>query len=415
MSTDVSPNFGANYGPETTAAEPLLIALVGPDIERRHAVAKALADSGRATVREFRSYPAGSDDLQLLLEQSFDVILVDLDSDQTAALELVESVKASRTSTVMVYSQKDDARLAINFMRAGAREYLLLPLEQGVVEEALARTTHIDRARTRAAENPLGRLLVFLGAKGGSGVTTVACNLAIALARDSEKTTLLIDLAAPIGDAALTLGISAEYSTEDAFQNANRLDAGFLERLVTRHSSGLFVLAAPSKIAEVEASKLAIDKLIAVARHKFDHVVVDVGSRIDVADTALFREATTIYLVTLTGISDLRNSNRVISQFFTAGSPALEIVVNRFEQRLIGGVGEESVVKALGKQIRWKIPDDQQAVREMMNGETGQSKTRISRLCLEMAGAITGNTGSEEKNKGQEKIKGQEKKKGFDF
>ena len=81
------------------------------------------------------------------------------------------------------------------------------------------------------------------------------------------------------------------------------------------------MLAAPTKVPEVEVSKGAIDKLIAIARHEFDQVIVDVGSRIDEAAKVLFEDASTIYLITQTGISELRNSNRLISQFFTDGSP----------------------------------------------------------------------------------------------
>ncbi len=376
------------------------VALIGPEEGRRWALAKALAETGRAKVREFHSYPAGRGDFQWLLEQSFDAIILDLDSDPDVALELVERVNASDAATIMVYSEKADTKLAGCFMRAGAREYLLLPLEQGIVEEALVRTAAILRPKAPSAEKALGKLLVFLGAKGGTGVTTIACNLAIALARESDQSTLLIDLAAPIGDVALALGIAADYSTADALGNADRLDTSFLQGLLVKHRSGVFVLAAPSEIPEVEASKDAIDKLITVARRKFDHVIVDVGSRIDAASTALFKKASTIYLVTQTGISELRNSNRFISQFFTEGDPTLEIVINRFEPRLLAGVHEDVVTKALGRPVRWKIPDDQDAAREKQCGETGLGTTRVSRLSLEMASSITGRPVPQEKKRG---------------
>ena len=240
------------------------------------------------------------------------------------------------------------------------------------------------------AKKTLGRVLVFTGAKGGSGVTTVACNIAIALAQTPDQRVLLIDLALPIGDAALCLGISAGYSTEDAFRSINRLDGTLLQNLLVKHRSGVFVLAAPTKIPEVEVSKGAIDKLIAVARRAFDEVIVDVGSRIDVAAKALFEDASTVYLVTQTGISELRNSNRLISQCFPEGSPNLEIVINRFDSRFHETVNEEVIVKALGRPVRWKLPNDQSAARAMQSGDIGLRETRLSRISLEMASSITG-------------------------
>ena len=99
-----------------------------------------------------------------------------------------------------------------------------------------------------------GKVLVFLGAKGGSGVTTLACNYAVALAQESSQSTLLIDLDLPLGDAALNLGIAAEYSTVNALQDSGRLDASFLSKLLVKHSSGVSVLAAPGKFPRYQAS-----------------------------------------------------------------------------------------------------------------------------------------------------------------
>ena len=193
----------------------------------------------------------------------------------------------------------------------------------------------------RAPQEAGGQLLVFLGAKGGAGVTTLACNFAVSLAQESGQSTLLIDLDLPLGDAALNLGIVAEYSTINALQDAGRLDRRFLDKLLIKHSSGVSVLAAPGKFPQYQATNEAIDKLMAVARQEFDNVVVDVGSRLDLTDTALFKDASAIYLVTQAGIPELRNSNRLISQFFTAGGPKLEIVINRYEPRSLG-VAEET-------------------------------------------------------------------------
>jgi len=387
---------------DAVAPPPLSVALIGPDEQTRILVAKALADTRRTVIREFNSYPPESEHLRRLLA-SFDVVVLDLDSDPDLVLELVEETGASDSAAIMVYSEKNDPKLAIRLMRAGTREYLLLPFERGAVAEALARITAALDDRALEASNPqgkkaLGGLHVFLGSKGGSGVTTVACNVAIALAQRPEHRILLIDLALPIGDCALCLGISAGYSTEDALRNADRLDASLLHNLLVKHRSGVFVLAAPTKVPDIEVSKDAIDKLIAIARQEFDYVIVDVGSRIDVAAKVLFEDASTIYLVTQTGISELRNSNRLISQFFAEGSENLEIVINRFESRFLEPANEDVITKALGRPVRWKIPDDQDAARALQHGDGGIAETRTSRISLEMASSINGLPISQERH-----------------
>jgi Flp pilus assembly CpaE family ATPase len=394
-SAEVSQKNGLSHA-GGNGTKPLTVALIGPDEERRSAMATALGETRHAVVREFDSYPPEFEHLQRLLA-SFDILVLDIDSDPDAALELVRAANARNAATIMVYSLNADPRVAVRFMRAGAREYMLLPLEQGAASEALARTAKTLHEKARPSDGGPGKLLVFTGSKGGSGVTTVSCNVAIALAQRSEQKTLLIDLALPIGDAALCLGIAAGHSTEDALRSIDRLDANLLQTFLVQHRSGIFVLSAPTSVPEVEVSKEAIDKLIAIARREFDHVIVDVGSRIDVAAKVLFEQASTIYLVIQTGISELRNSNRLISQFFTEGSPNLEVVINRYDSRFHETVNEDVIAKALGKAVRWKLPNDQDAARALQSGENGFTESHISRISLEMANSITGHATAMEK------------------
>src|SRR3984957_1291737 len=230
---EVSTNFDTKRE-DAPGAELLSVALIGPDEEKRSAVARALAETQRADVREFDSYPPEVGNLHGLLA-AFDVVVLDLDSEPAVALELVERASTNDAATIMVYSENTDPKLAIRSMRAGAREYLLLPLEHDAVSEALARTETVLREKALPGARTVGGLHVFAGSKGGSGVTTVACNIAVALAEKSDQSILLIDLALPIGDAALCLGISAGYSTEDALREIDRLDASLLKNLLVQH------------------------------------------------------------------------------------------------------------------------------------------------------------------------------------
>jgi len=385
---------------DSLGSDLLSIALIGPDEQRRKAVSMAIADCRGGEVKEFSLYPAQLDNVPKLLETQFDVILIDLDSRPEYALELVESIGAQSQATVMVYSALSNPDLLVRCMRAGAREFLSLPFSPGSVAEALVRAS-ARRAATRPAKKASGKLLVFLGAKGGSGVTTLACNFAVALAQNPGQSTLLIDLDLPLGDAALNLGIVAEYSTVNALQNTGRLDANFLSKLLIKHSSGVSVLAAPGKFPQFNPTTEAIDKLLSVARQEFDNVVVDVGSRLDMTGTALFKHASVIYLVTQVGIPELRNSNRLISQFFTTGGPKLEIVINRWAPRALG-VAEEHITKALTRPAHWKIPDDYATVRRMQNTATplALEDSPISRTIRQMARSVSGEPEKAEKKKG---------------
>ncbi|HUD74954.1 MAG TPA: response regulator, partial [Terracidiphilus sp.] len=176
MNSDSSHYLDDQY-PDSLGSDVLSIALIGPDEDRRRAAASALANCQGGEIREFSSYPPSLDDVPKLLEQHYDVIIIDLDSNPEYALELVESICARGAATVMVYSTKADSELLVHCMRAGAREFLTLPFSQSTMAEALVRAS-ARRPATRASKKASGRLLAFLGAKGGDGATTLACNFA---------------------------------------------------------------------------------------------------------------------------------------------------------------------------------------------------------------------------------------------
>jgi Flp pilus assembly CpaE family ATPase len=400
MSAGISSNLETNYA-DSLGAELQSIALIGPDAERRAAVTSVLAKCHGAEVREFPSYPPALDDIPSLVKLAFDVIIIDLDSNPEYALKLVESICAKDTATVMVYSAMADEEMVTRCMRAGAREYLTAPFDQGNVAEALVRAAALPRPGPRPVKRNGGKVLVFFGAKGGSGVTTIACNYAIALAQESGQRTLLIDLGVPLGDAALNLGIATEHSTDDALHDAERLDSTLLHALLAKHDSGVSVLAAPSKVPEVPASNACIDKLMAVAQEEFEYVIVDVGSRVDLMGTTLFKGASRIYLVAQAGISELRNADRLISRYFSEGSPKLEIVVNRYEANS-PRVTEEQITTALGTPARWKIPDDYDGSRQMQSSESplSHADSPFSQLIVEMVSSVTERPVSREKKKG---------------
>jgi Flp pilus assembly CpaE family ATPase len=386
---------------ESPGVDGLSIALIGPDEERRKAAASTLAGCQGGVIHEFSTYPPSMSDVPKLLEQHHDVIIIDLDSRPEYALELVENLCANSTATVMVYSVKFDSDLLVRCMRAGAREFLALPFTQSTVADALARAS-ARRPAPRPAKKAGGRLMAFLGAKGGDGVTTLACNFAVSMAQESGQSTLLIDLDLPLGDAALNLGVVAEYSAINALQNATRLDSSFLSKLLVKHSSGVSVLAAPGKFPQFDASHEAIDKLLTIARQDFDNVVIDMGSRLDLMDTSLFKEGSTIYLVIQTGIAGLRNSNRLISQYFGTEVPRLEIVLNRFQSRS-QGVAEDQITKALTRPAQWKIPNDYAAVRRMQHTAVplALEDSPISRVIRQMTRAACGLPAIPEKGTGE--------------
>jgi pilus assembly protein CpaE len=201
----------------------------------------------------------------------------------------------------------------------------------------------------------------------------------------------LIDLAIPLGDVALNLGVQSEYSTVNALQAIDRLDASFLAKLLVKHSSGLEVLQGPGSFVPHQFTNEVIAKLIAVARQSFDYVVVDAGSRLDLTEMSLFKDASTIYLITQVGVAELRNSNRVISQLLGGAASKVEIVLNRHNPRSTT-VPEDYIAKVLTKPPKWKIPNDYSSVQRVQIEGTPlvPGRSPIAQIVEEMARAVTG-------------------------
>ncbi len=138
---------------EVTRSIRTSIALIGPDAARRSVVAKALATSDSRTVHEFPAYPARLSDLPRMLEEHFDIVMLDLDSDQGYALSIVAQISTISNATVMVYSTRNDPSLLMSSMRAGAREFLPIPAE--AVKEAGQSTEPVaEGAPETVAEEP---------------------------------------------------------------------------------------------------------------------------------------------------------------------------------------------------------------------------------------------------------------------
>jgi pilus assembly protein CpaE len=373
--------------------------LIVPHDGRRQTLANVVTGQQARVAREFREYPH-FEVVSDAVESEGDVVIVDLDGNAERALDLVENICANHPSvTVMVYSSRNDADLLLRCMRAGARELLTEPVLGSTMAEALVRAS-ARVLEVRRQKKALGKALVFTGAKGGSGVTTIASNFAVALAKETGSKVALLDGDLQLGDAALSLGMTPQYSIADALQNEHRIDSDFLSTLLAKHSSGLEVLAAPDTYRPGGFSESGTAKVLRILQNDFAYVVVDAGCS-PALNAELFALAETIYLVTQVNVPALRNSHRLISYF--SGLPVtskVEVVLNRFDSRL-RDIDEAGIAKALTQPARWRVPNDEAAVRRAQNTAVALATedSAVSRVLQEMARVACGKTPGPNKKK----------------
>lgn len=369
------------------------VAILDTDLQRRNAAAGVLSQISDVTVTQIQSFPQSVDDVSKILQSPYDVLLVNADCDQQFTLDLATDLADSSRTELMVYSSRPDMQLVIQLMHAGVREILTAPLDPAEITAAMERVSErFAAAHRESREN--GRVFVFMGSKGGCGVTTVAANFALAVAQESKGRTLLIDLGLPLGDAAINLGIKTQFSVFDALQQADRLDARLLSTMVAKHETGLEVLASPMVFYDEPAPMGSVDRLISVARGAYDFVVADIGTRLDLFGTSFFDKTTVVYLVSQVGITELLNANRMINRFFLTRNDSLQIVLNRFRPG-DSLFDERKVKEALTRPANWKIPDDYTAARRTRETATPMVliDSPIARTIRDIAKAAVGGGG----------------------
>ena len=386
--------------PDMAEVNPSVV-LVAPTYAHLRNLRRTLESQHATILREYTAYPSYAH-LPSILELDCDAVLVEIDSDMDLAMELVEAICDRKPLvTVMVYSGTQDPDRMVRSMRAGAREFLAGSFSPGVLQDALLRAA--ARRVEQSTKRAVGKLLVFWGVKGGAGVTTLATNFALALRAETASEVALLDLHPHLGDVAVLLGMTPRFTLTEALGNARRLDQEFVSTLVTEHSSGVSVLAAPDAYnSSLTVESRTVSKLVDVVRNRYPYVVIDAGRDLGNSAEHLFQMAGTIYLVTQLDIPSLRNTQRFISYLRQAGVQNVEVVVNRFEARKTE-FDDERLTKALGLPPKWKVPNDYSAAHRSSNAGSPLllERSPVAQTLRAMARAASGKPLAVEKKKKQ--------------
>lgn len=188
---------------------------------------------------------------EVVLQTSPDVVVVNIDQNEPVALSLIQSLKATHSSLgVIALSQRTDGQVILRAMRAGAGEFITTPIQIDELFQALERVSSIGLA---AGRNKPGVTIAVTGSSGGVGATTIAVNLACAMARDPGNSVVLVDLDLAVGDADVFLDTIPDYTLLDVAQNIARLDLAMLRKSLTKHDSGVYLLPRPIHLEDMDS------------------------------------------------------------------------------------------------------------------------------------------------------------------
>jgi len=372
----------------------LSVVIVAPDSEQR-TVLQVLVDSTSVAraVHSCASFPVAVTDpvVRRVQSASADVVLVDIPTDNPLpALRAVELLHQELPECALfAVGSIAQPQVIVNAMRAGAREFIERPTTTTDLLEAFVRLTTAQRKTRR--EETRGKIFPLVNAKGGSGATTVAVNLALAL-QAAHGNTALVDIA-PLGHCALHLNLKPLFSVGDAIRNLHRLDSSLLESFMTRHGGGVQLLAGPTTPVGTEPSTAEYAKLFDLLAGHFRYVVVDVSSRMDATTRLVSNLAQTVLLVAHTDVASLWSAARV-QQYLSEGGgrEKVQLVLNRF--RKIAGFSESDAEAAAGAKLLWKIPNQYFAVSTAIDRGVPllqQNHTEIGRSFTGLAARLTEN------------------------
>ena len=229
------------------------------------------------------------------------------------------------TTGVVIVAASLEPALMLDAMRAGVTEFLTAPVTAPDLSAAITRVT------TATAPTASGEVFAFLGAKGGVGTTTVATNVATALAQLADGSTILIDLHLAYGDAAVYLGTEPRFSVIDALENVHRLDKAFLGGLVGHARGGLSLLASSDRASATPVDSTSVRTLIESAARHYRYVVLDVP-RSDVMIDAL-EPSSRIVIVANQELATVRAATRLSAALRQRyGKDRLSVVVSRYRR-----------------------------------------------------------------------------------
>ncbi len=303
------------------------------------------------------------------------VAVLGLDNAE-AAFAVMRQLKGQGGVMLAVGANKD-ADTILKAMRAGASEFVV----DGDGEDL----TRAAKSLTRSNTHSLGRVTTLFPAKGGVGATAIATNLAGELHKSGERV-CLVDLDLHFGDVLSFLDLPGSYSIADVLANVHRLDRELLESSITRHTSGVYVLAQSDKLEEAENVKAtSIETLLSFLRAHFDRIVVDgVRGFTDITLAAL-DASDQVFVVLTQDVPAVRNAQRCLEIFRRLGyeESGVHLLLNRYQKS--SKLDAKVVHEAIGVPVSATLANDfAPLIRAINRGVLLRDEAPRSRLVTDL-------------------------------
>jgi pilus assembly protein CpaE len=354
---------------------------------------------------------SGEQAVELAKEHKPDIILMDINMpglDGIAASQtIMQSVPSAQIVIMSVQSEADYLRRA---MLAGARDFLMKPFSGDELIAAIRRVyqmrpAHVEYTPVMQRSGAAGvqvadlasereaNVITVYSPKGGIGSTTIAVNLAVALAEEGQNT-LLLDGSFQFGDVAVMMNIRPSTTIIDLIDRMDELEQDLVSSVTVRHESGLNVLMAPPRPEMADlVSEASVKKLLEHLRAYYDYIIIDTSSSLNDVALSMLDASDRIFLVTQQSLPALKNASRFfdLAETLEYSREKVVLLVNRTSERR--GISVEDIANTLKRPVIATLPVDDEAVnRAIDEGKplvTGRHRRRPISLALTNLARVT--------------------------
>jgi len=341
----------------------LRVLLVGEAEDRRQEVKVALAALGDPPLEIIETVPGATRATNGGPPPDVTMVLFNGGNEEASLAYLQSQAEDEPRPVLFALVQERSPVLMRRILRAGADELLFLPLDAGDATRALLK---ISETRRKAERQAGGIIVSMVSTVGGVGVTSLTANLALALRYTLNKRVAVVDLDLQTGGLAVFLNLEPERTIMQLCESERKLDSIQLESALTKHPSGIYLLAAPKRIEDSElVSDKTIGAVLDLMRQLFDFVVVDCGGYIDENAVAAWERSDHLFYLLDQSIAAARCAWRFVDLFGRLGLSGVEpsFILGRYQAH--HPISEEQITHTLGRPIYAKIPRDEKVLERV--------------------------------------------------
>jgi pilus assembly protein CpaE len=304
------------------------------------------------------------------------VVVADLDADDESEFQALEHLmlRIGAWPPVVAITQNFDERAVRRLMQLRVADFLVKPVPPLELVRTCARVAKSVGHSEDNAKATEAQIFTFLPAVGGAGVTTLAVQSAMLLLNSGARgksATCLVDLDFQHGACADYLDIEPRLNLGEIEPRPERLDRQLLEVMISQHPSGLAVIAAPNRPAEMRSfDPDVVTRLLDLVSSNFEYVVFDMPRTWFSWTDSVLLGSNKLFIVSETTVPGLRHAKQLVEAVRErlGDGPQPQVIINRFEQRLFStGLRRSDIVAAIGDAFAGSIPNNYALVREAID------------------------------------------------